>query len=222
MYDTRAIQRRSGGDSNGEIHAAALEAAEPCSGLSWLDVGCGKGAILRHVRDRWSPRSLMGLDLIDWLAEDLRDDVELVTGPAEETLEGLPRADRVLMVETLAGLEAPWSVLRAAARLVAPGGSLVVTTPNNTSLRNRLDLLARGQLTFFRPDYAPHLTPVLAHVVERVLREEGLTSRSRYGGRDVMPLTGGRHWPHRISRTAPGLTSVSLIVVGETAEGDGS
>jgi precorrin-6B methylase 2 len=219
MYDTRAIQRRSGGDSNEEIHAAALEAAEPAAGLSWLDIGCGKGGMLRQIRDRWRPHSLIGLDLIDWLADDLRDDVRLVTGPAEETIEGLPQADRVLMVETLAGLEAPWTVLRAAARLVAPRGRLVITTPNTASLRSRLELLTRGQLTFFRPDYAPHSTPALGHVIERVLREERLSPRHGYGGRDVVPFTGGRHWPGRVSRMAPDLTSVSLIVVGEAANG---
>ena len=176
---------------------------------------------MRKVRDCWSPRSLCGLDLIDWLEDDLRREVQLVTGPAEERLAELGPADRVLMVEVLANLEAPWTALRAAARLVAPGGRIVVTTPNIQSLRSRMELLARGQLTGFRPENEPHFTPALPHVIERVLREEGLSTRRLYRGRDVVPLTGGRPWPNGINRRIAGLTSVSLLVVGLRAgQGD--
>src|SRR4051812_47142600 len=111
-------QSDSAGGTSGEIHDTALAAASPRPGLSWLDVGCGTGAVLRAIRDRHRPSSLMGTDIINWLDDDLRDDVDLTTGPAEETLAEMPPADRVLMVEVLEHLESPWTVLRAAARLV--------------------------------------------------------------------------------------------------------
>ncbi len=171
-YETS--QLASAGDSCPEIHAAALAHARPEPGLRWLDIGCGTGDVLREIRDRHKPSKLIGLDIIDWLADDLRNDVELLTGPAESALDGVEQVDRVLMVEVLEHLEAPWTVLRAAARRVAPGGVLVVTTPNVASLRHRLELLVRGQLTAFRPDNLPHLTPGLPHVIERVLADEGL------------------------------------------------
>jgi hypothetical protein len=110
-------------------------------------------------------------------------------------------------------------VLRAAVRLVTPGGRLVITTPNTSSLRRRLEQLTRGQLTFFRPDYAPHVTPAVAHVIERVVHEEGLSSHYRFGGRDVIPFTGGRDWSHRVRYRAPELTSLSLVVVGVAGDG---
>ena len=46
-------------------------------------------------------------------------------------------ADRVLLVEVMEHLEAPWTVLRATADRVKPGGVMVVTTPNVATLHHR-------------------------------------------------------------------------------------
>ena len=213
--DNGTAQLASGGNSSTEIHELAIELARPEPGLSWLDVGCGRGDVLRAVRDRHQPAALCGVDLIDWLDPDLRDDVTMVLGGAEEMLEGEERFDRVLMVEALEHLDAPWRALRAAARRVAPGGRIVVSTPSVTNLRHRAELLVRGRLTSFRPDNLPHLTPALPHVVERVLRDTGLVPRSTYGARDVVPLTGGRLWPRAVHERAPELTSVSVFVLAD-------
>jgi SAM-dependent methyltransferase len=197
------------------IIEAALTAARPAPGLSWLDIGCGRGELLRRVRDRWEPARLGGIDPIDWLADDLREDVSFAELPAERAGE-LPPADRVLLVEVIEHLEAPWSALRAAARLVAPGGWLVLTTPNVATLRHRLELAARGQLTSFRPDNDPHTTPALPHVSERVLSEEGLqTYGRRYAGADVIPASGGRLWPDALRRRWASLLSVSVIIAAQ-------
>src|SRR5262245_21174184 len=90
-------QLGSAGDSSGEIHRAALDLAEPRPGLSWLDIGVGTGELLLAVRDRHAPASLTGIDLIEWLEDDLRGDVRMVVGPAEQA--DLTPADRVMMIE---------------------------------------------------------------------------------------------------------------------------
>lgn len=205
-------QRASAGGSADEIHRWALALAEPRPALDWLDIGCGTGGVLRAIRDAHAPAALRGLDSLDWLDDDLRGDVELTVGPAE-ALAPEP-ADRVLMVEVIEHLEAPWSVLRAAARAVRPGGLIVVTTPSVTNLRHRGELALRGRLTSFRPDNEPHLGPALPHVIGRVLRDAGLAVSTHHGGRDVIPGTGGRQWPRRAHAAAPELTSVSVAVVG--------
>jgi hypothetical protein len=117
-------------------------------------------------------------------------------------------------------------VLRAAARRVASGGRLVVTTPNVATARHRFELLLRGRLTAFRPDNLTHVTPALPHVLARVLEEEGLGCTLEYAARDVIPFTGGRRWPRAISTLAPRLTRVSCVVSAqrlptETRLGDG-
>jgi 2-polyprenyl-3-methyl-5-hydroxy-6-metoxy-1,4-benzoquinol methylase len=211
------VQLATQGVSGRDIQMAALRASTPKSGLDWIDIGCGTGDLLRAVRDRSAPRTLVGTDIIDWLTEDLRDDVDLVTGPAELVANRLGSADRVLMIEVLEHLESPWTTLRAAARLVRPGGRLVVTTPNIGSLRHRIELPIRGQLTSFRPDNLAHLTPVLPHTVRHLLRAEGLAVSSAYVGADLLPAGRGRRWPHSMRGISPSLTHRSVLFVGTRA-----
>jgi len=209
---TYTDQAASGGASMDEIVQGALAASRPAPHLRWLDIGCGRGDLLRKIRDTWEPADLYGIDPIDWLDEDLKDDVNFSSVAAEQA-DHLPVADRVLLVEVIEHLEAPWSALRQAARLVAPGGRLVVSTPNLATLRHRLELGLRGRLTSFRPDNQPHLSPALPHVTERILGEEGLTlDPPCFAGADVISLTGGRTWPASVRRRYPSLTSISVIV----------
>jgi 2-polyprenyl-3-methyl-5-hydroxy-6-metoxy-1,4-benzoquinol methylase len=212
---TYSDQIDSAGASMHEIVLSALDAARPEPGLRWLDIGCGRGDLLRRIRDEWRPAELHGLDPIDWLADDLRADVELRTIAAEDA-ENLPLVDRVLLVETIEHLEAPWSALRSAARLLAPGGWIVVSTPNLQTLRNRLELALRGGLTSFRSDYEPHISPALPHVTSRILREAGLSVQApRYAGADVISLSKGRTWPEALRARYPELTSVSVVIAAQ-------
>jgi SAM-dependent methyltransferase len=214
---TYAEQLDSSGTSITEILECALEAARPESGLRWLDIGCGRGDLLRTIRERWQPTQLLGIDPIDWLDEDLRKDVGFHALAAEEAGD-LPSVDRVMMVEVIEHLEAPWSSLRAAAKLLAPGGRIVISTPNLATLRHRLELGVRGRLTSFRPDNQPHVSPALPHVTARILGEEQLTVEPpRFAGADVISLSKGRVWPEWVRARYPTLTSVSIILAGQRA-----
>jgi 2-polyprenyl-3-methyl-5-hydroxy-6-metoxy-1,4-benzoquinol methylase len=214
MNPDAELQCASLGSSANEIHEAVLTASNPRTGLKWVDIGCGTGAMLRTIRDRHEPARLSGVDILNWLDSDLHPDVDFICGPAESAIAGLEPVDRVLMVEVLEHLESPWTVLRLAARLVAPGGMIVVSTPNLASLRHRLEMLVRAQLSSFRPDNPAHLTPVLPHTVRRVLEDEGLEVAHSYAARDIIPYAGGRLYPRILHRRAPKLTSISLIVTG--------
>jgi 2-polyprenyl-3-methyl-5-hydroxy-6-metoxy-1,4-benzoquinol methylase len=216
------LQRLSAGDSSDEIHAAALTLSQPRAGLRWIDIGAGRGDVLRAVRDRWEPASLVAVDLLPWLADDLLGDVDVRVGEASEVASSLAPADRVLCIETLEHLEAPWLVLRQAARLVAPGGRIVVSTPNIQTLRHRLELAVRGRLTSFRPDEPQHLTPILGHVMQAVLEQEEMRDvRRAYVCRDVIPFTGGRTWPGRVAERAGSLLCVSLFMSAARSSADG-
>lgn len=217
---TYSDQLASAGASTGEIVQTALASARPEPGLRWLDIGCGRGDLLREIRDEWEPAELHGIDPIDWLDPELRADVAFHIVSAED-VDQLPLVDRVLLVEVIEHLEAPWSTLRKAARLVAPGGRIVVSTPNLSTLRNRLELGLRGHLTSFRPDHQPHISPALPHVIERVLGEEGLTVETpRFAGSDVISLTKGRVWPEGMRRRFPRLTSISIVIGAGRASGE--
>jgi SAM-dependent methyltransferase len=211
---TYSDQLASAGTSMDEILDAALAVARPEPRLTWLDIGCGTGDLLRKIKQQWEPADLYGIDPIDWLDDDLRADVRFCTVAAEDA-ENLPLADRVLLVEVIEHLDAPWSALRKAARLVAPGGRIVVSTPNLATLRNRLELGLRGRLTSFRPDNEPHLSPALPHVTARILDEEGLRPETpQFAGADVISLTKGRTWPEGVRQRYPALSSVSVIIGG--------
>jgi 2-polyprenyl-3-methyl-5-hydroxy-6-metoxy-1,4-benzoquinol methylase len=214
MASATADQIDSGGISIAEIVDATLRAADPQPGLTWLDIGCGTGELLRRVRDELAPAALRGVDVIDWLAPDLREDVDFQAAAIEHAT-GLPGADRVMMVEVIEHLPAPWTALRRAAQLVEPGGRIVVSTPNIASLRSRLELAVRGNLTSFRPGYTPHMSPALPHVTAHVLEDEGIrVEEPAYAGADVISLTGGRVWPAAMRARWPRLTSISVILSG--------
>jgi hypothetical protein len=132
------------------------------------------GSCYERCETSTRPRNLFGIDLLPWLDEDLKPDVTLLTGPAEQRLAELEPVDRVLLVEIMEHLSAPWDVLRTAARLVVPGGRIVITTPHVANLRHRLELATRGNLTSFRAANTPHLQPILPHVTESSLKEAGL------------------------------------------------
>jgi ubiquinone/menaquinone biosynthesis C-methylase UbiE len=209
------IQAQTGslGISHREIIEAVLRSAAPEPGLSWLDIGCGTGELLRSVRDRYQPVSLTGVDLIDRLAADLVGDVAMRVGPAETSLVGEGVFDRVTLVETIEHLDAPWSVLELAITVVAPGGLIVVSTPNITTLRHRTELALRGTLTSFRPDNEPHQTPALPHVIERYMRRFGMITSRSYAGRDQVP-TLSMPLPRWFVRRWPELSNISVICVG--------
>ncbi len=176
-------------------------------------MGCGSGDLLRAVRDEWQPDALVGTDVLPWLAPDLADDVRFIEGDAEAVLATMVPVDRLLMVEVIEHLEAPWRTLRSAAAKVAPGGRLVLTTPNLRTLRHRLELGVRGELTCFRADNPAHLTPVLEHVPTRILTEEGFRCETFYAGADYVPHTGVKLWPSWALRLFPRLTNMSMIIV---------
>jgi SAM-dependent methyltransferase len=208
-----SIQRRSAGASPSQIKSAALTLSSPQVGLSWVDVGAGTGDLLRTIRDEWQPLSLTSVDVLPWLADDLKADVSEHVGDPLEILPALEPSDRVISVETLEHMEAPWTTLRLCARLVRPGGRLVVTTPNVATLRHRIELPLFGRLTSFRPHELQHLTPGLPHVIASILSQEGMTLLSRsYAGTDVIPLLRGRTWSPAAARRFPQLLNISLII----------
>ena len=70
-------------------------------------------------------------------------------------------ADVVCAVETIEHLENPRAFMRELVRLTKPGGWVIVTTPNQLSLLNKITLLLKNQFNAFQE--APGLYP--AHII---------------------------------------------------------
>jgi len=134
-----------------------------------LDVGCGAGHLARALVERGC--TVTGLDVDHAVAEDARsslkrlvvidlDEVDLAQELDGETF------DSIVFSDVLEHLVDPDRVLRSAVRLLAPGGSVVISVPNVTHGSLRLAVLqgrweyveegflGRTHLRFFTRDSA--------------------------------------------------------------------
>jgi 2-polyprenyl-3-methyl-5-hydroxy-6-metoxy-1,4-benzoquinol methylase len=113
----------------------------PCEAL--LDAGCGDGAYLEAIgASRTPPKRLAGTDISERMLETARRtaarsgvEPELVRANLEELPFGDGEFDVVLSTQVIEHLLDQAAGLRELARVLAPGGTLVITTDN---ARNRV------------------------------------------------------------------------------------
>ena len=140
-----------------------------------LDFGAGRGNLLRELRRSGGYSELAGVDLyprepeldpeIGWHVADLNEPVELGE-----------QFDVVVCSEVIEHLENPRQVFRTLAGLLRPGGTLILTMPNQESIRSLLGLVARGHFThFLNQSYPAHITALLRLDLERICAETGFT-----------------------------------------------
>lgn len=125
------------------------------SGCSLLDVGCGCGDIALELAHHGY--KVVGIDLepvriqkANALAEKYGKS-QLFSRKRFQDFQFSKQFDAILLGEVLEHFENPADVLDRVGRLLAPGGLVIITTPNMPSLRNRLQF---GLLGVF-PDNNP-------------------------------------------------------------------
>jgi len=110
-------------------------------GARVLDAPCGSGALALALRD--AGFDAWGTDVVPaarerlgekFLAADLGSGIPCEDGTVEV----------VLSVEGIEHLENPYGFLRDVRRVLRPGGRLVLTTPNTTSIRSRVRFFGSG------------------------------------------------------------------------------
>jgi len=134
------------------IQQAVLEALPQLAlraGAQVLDSPCGAGSLTVALKDR--NLSAMGIDL--------EEEAESLLGNAFRKCDlekPLPFADgffdAVFSIEGIEHLENHFNCIRELKRVLKPGGTLVLTTPNITSIRSRVRFLGSG---FFGRDARP-------------------------------------------------------------------
>lgn len=107
--------------------------------LSALDVGGGTGWLLGHAKQA-EPR-LGFTQVVD--IDEKAEEAALVAGHAYfcgriEDFESTRQFDLILLLNLIEHVKDPIAVLSAAGRLLAPGGRILVKTPNHESLDARL------------------------------------------------------------------------------------
>jgi len=177
----------------GDLHARRIEAARLTKGTSTsticqlvlgtvvrtierdaavLDFGAGTGALVKMLRaagfHRITAADILprpdGLDDLSWIQRDLNEPLPVSDG----------QYDAIVSTEVLEHLENPRAVFREFSRLLRSGGHLMVTTPNQESVRSLLSLLVRGHhVDFLDSSYPAHISAVLRMDLSRMCLENG-------------------------------------------------
>jgi len=163
-----------------------------------VDLGCGRGDCARHLRGMYE--AYIGCDAVRYEGFPRADSIRF----RQVDLNGTPyplagaSASAAVSIETIEHLENPRALVREMARIVRPGGWVVLTTPNQLSLTSILFLVARGQFHAFQEApglYPAHITALVEEDLRRIACECGLTDvEIRYTDRGRIPLT-ELHWP---------------------------
>ena len=179
---------RAGASPEGPRAAALRLAPAPTGAARAVDVPCGTGLLaVRLAEAGWRVR---GLDLdpeparragVDAVRADMEGPLPLEDGSAE----------LVTCVEGIEHVEAQAAFVRECARVLAPGGRLVLTTPNVLGRPSRTSMARHGYARFFRPRPrgAPlpyeheHRHPIDAVRLDHLLGEAGLVVEAWDGDR---------------------------------------
>jgi 2-polyprenyl-3-methyl-5-hydroxy-6-metoxy-1,4-benzoquinol methylase len=185
----RQAAEASGGISSDEIYTMIEETLTDLQlGGRILDYGAGLGNLSKRLLSMRRFESLCAADIMDkpdglagvvWLREDLNNPIQGYASYFEV----------VVAAEVIKHLENPRSMVRDLFRLCRPGGYIVLTTPNNESLRALISLVVRGHYVAFNDSgYPAHITALLRKDLSRILQEAGFEPpRFRFTQKGAVP-----------------------------------
>jgi 2-polyprenyl-3-methyl-5-hydroxy-6-metoxy-1,4-benzoquinol methylase len=218
MSDLESRARQSRGESQPAIleAAAAILAERGAAGGVIVDVGCGSGRFRAALGNR--PLRYIGVDAVRYGgfpsgAEFLLADLDRDVVPL-----GDDTAQAVVALETIEHLENPRRFVRELTRIVRPGGTVVVSTPNQVSLLSLLTVVTKHRFNAFQDrDYPAHRTALLEIDLQRIADECRLVRvETRFTARGRLPLT-STHYPRWLSRRFPRALSDNVLLVGQKA-----
>jgi malonyl-CoA O-methyltransferase len=110
--------------------AAVLQWCRDLGPARIIDVGCGKGRFLRHLRRAAPQATLVGVDLSPAALAALPDGVERRQGDLLRLPAGTGEFDAALCVEALEHSLLPRRAVAELCRVVRPGGSILIIDKN--------------------------------------------------------------------------------------------
>src|SRR3984885_12345481 len=159
-----------------------------------LDYGAGVGQLTRRLVDLQRFDSVSAADIMR-VPSDLRGKVEWIEQDLNAPLADHADAfDVVVAAEVIEHLENPRFMIREIFRILRPGGTAIVTTPNSETWRSLIALLVRGHFVYFGDsDYPAHITALLRKDFIRIFQEASFVAPefhfSNSGGIPGKPLT---------------------------------
>jgi len=206
--------RLSLGSSHARIYRLVADTlAELGAGGVLADIGCGSGGLWPLVKGRFS--RCIGVDAIRYDGcpaeiEFRASDLDAGRLPLEDG-----SVDAAVAVEVVEHVENPRALVREMARVVRPGGIVLLTTPHQLSLLSLLTLIVKGSFSAFQDgDYPAHRTALLEIDLRRILDEAGVREiRTAFTRHGRVPFT-GRHYPGPVAALAPRRLSDNVLVAG--------
>jgi len=170
----------SGGTSGNAIYAL-IERVIAERGLHGriLDYGAGVGQLTRRLLALERFDSVSATDIMA-MPPDLGGKAAWIEQDLNLPISGHHEAfDVVVAAEVIEHLENPRFMLREIVRLLRPGGTAIVTTPNNESWRSLIALLVRGHFVEFgEGGYPAHITALVRKDLTRIFKEASFSEPS--------------------------------------------
>lgn len=161
----RATDRMAEFDDLWRVASGHLEGQVPAGPVEWLDFGCGAGGLLKYLTDRAHPRTVGRQWTLRVTGHDVGTYAERlasIDGFRMLSLEQLAAEaggsyDVISLIEVIEHVEFPDPVFALVARLLKPGGLLLLTTGNIASVVARRKGLAYA---YFLPEiHVSYFTP---------------------------------------------------------------
>lgn len=202
MADTLHEQRLNAakitrGISADQIHRVAMNLCQSQDlGSDLMEFGAGSGDFVCDLLRQGYTGTITCADIMDrptavpenirWIQADLNHPISLPNGSFSA----------IVSTEVIEHLENPRFVFREFHRLLRPGGVLIVSTPNQESLRSLICLVFGGHFAgFLGRSYPAHITALLHLDFERICAECGFAPpQFHYTNLGSLPKMPRIHW----------------------------
>lgn len=176
-YRLKAAKLSGGTSSNAIYSLIERTIIERGIGGKILDYGAGVGNMTRRLLGLQRFDAVAAIDImpvpgelaasVEWCAQDLNSPMSY----DDSTF------DVVVAAEVIEHLENPRLVMREIFRVLRPGGTAIITTPNNESWRSVIALLFRGHyVAFGDSSYPAHIMALLRKDLARIFQEVHFSS----------------------------------------------
>jgi SAM-dependent methyltransferase len=195
-----------------------LWAAQVASGRTVLDAGCGTAYGSRLLAAARA-REVVGVDIagavLETVAPDMPDSVRLEVGDVRKLQLGDDTFELVVCFEVIEHLDDPFTVLDEFVRVLAPGGLLLISSPN------------RGSYQAGNPHHVHEFTPaeLEAELTARLPNVRLLRQRDYIVSAVLSDATSGRGGGstidelslHKLASESPGDETYTIAMASDTA-----